>query len=190
LARSRDGGPGIRRARVVASQARAAFSGSRRGDGNTGVSGVSLTGRSFFLARSLPTVPQPCRSAAERATDVGHEDLPFLVYASLTLELQSRYGAGLATSSPLLGTAARPLSCSAGICNKRYFIWPFGRCGLVPLCRRVSPGNGRCPPPRAPLVSCLPLRKKERFGSMEAVEGPRALRARHFSRGGDARRCR
>src|SRR4028119_1686379 len=50
-ARRRGGGPGIRGARVVASQARAVFSGSRRGDGNTGVSGVSLTGRSFFLVR-------------------------------------------------------------------------------------------------------------------------------------------
>jgi hypothetical protein len=48
LARHRDGGPGIHRAWVVASRARSAFSGSRRGDGDTGVSGVSLTGRSFF----------------------------------------------------------------------------------------------------------------------------------------------
>ena len=39
-------------------------------------------------------------SAAERATDVFREDHPYWVYAGLTLVLQSRYGAGLATSSP------------------------------------------------------------------------------------------
>ena len=50
-------------------------------------------------------------SAAERATDVFREDHPYWVYAGLTLVLQSRYGAGLATSSPLRGTAARPSSC-------------------------------------------------------------------------------
>src|SRR4028118_655666 len=33
-------------------------------------------------------------------------------------------------------------------------------------------------------------RKEDRFGSMEAVDGPRALRARHVSREGEARRCR
>jgi hypothetical protein len=59
LARRRDGGPGIRLARVVASRARAAFPGSRRGDGNTGVSGASLTGCSFFVVRGSPAEPQP-----------------------------------------------------------------------------------------------------------------------------------
>jgi hypothetical protein len=52
----------------------------------------------------------PHRSAAKRATDVRHEDHPFWEYAGLTLVLQSRYWAGLATSSPLRGTAARPSS--------------------------------------------------------------------------------
>ena len=61
LARHRAAGPGIRRARVVASRARAAFSGSRRGDGNTGVSGVSLTGRSCFLVRGSLAAPRTDR---------------------------------------------------------------------------------------------------------------------------------
>ena len=82
-ARHRDAGPGIWRARVVASRARAAFSGSRRGDGNSSVSGVSLTGRSFFLARSSLAVPQACRSVAERADKVFHEEHPFGIYSYL-----------------------------------------------------------------------------------------------------------
>ena len=61
LVRHRDAGPGMRRAKVVASQARAAFSGSRRGDGNTVVSGVSLTGRSFFLVRGSLAAPRTDR---------------------------------------------------------------------------------------------------------------------------------
>ena len=48
---------------------------------------------------------------SEGATDVRDEDHPFGVYAQLTLVLQSCYGAGHATSSPLRGTAARLSSC-------------------------------------------------------------------------------
>src|SRR4028119_1550916 len=99
-ARHRDAGPGMRRARVVASRARAAFLGSRRGDGNSGVSGVSLTGRSFFLARSSLAVPQPRRSATERADNVRHEEHPFGMYAVLLPVLQFHHGAGLATFPP------------------------------------------------------------------------------------------
>jgi hypothetical protein len=51
--------------------------------GTAGVSGVSLTGRSFFLARSSLAVPQACRSAAERADNVFHEEHPFGIYANL-----------------------------------------------------------------------------------------------------------
>jgi hypothetical protein len=100
LTRHRDAGAGIRRAQVVASRARAAFSGSRRGDGNTGVSGSVPQGALLFLVKSSLAVPQPCRSAAERADNVRQEDHPFLVYADLKPVLQFHHGAGLATSSP------------------------------------------------------------------------------------------
>ena len=100
LARHRDAGPGIRRARVVASRARAAFLGSRRGDGDTGVSGSVPHGTLLFLVQSSLAVPQACRSAAERADNVRHEDHPFWVHAALLPVLQFHHGVGLATFPP------------------------------------------------------------------------------------------
>ena len=109
LARHRDAGPGIRRARVVASRARAAFSGSRRGDGNTGVSGVSLTGRSFFLVPSSPAAPLSDRQRSgtttfeTKITHLWYTRFWHLYYNPVT-------GPGMPLS-PLQGTAARPSSC-------------------------------------------------------------------------------
>ena len=99
LARHRAAGPGIRRARVVASRARAAFSGSRVPGGGMGTPAY----------RGCPLRDAPGsgfaggatnRSAAKRATDVEDEDHPFRVYAGWTLVLRSRCGAGLATFPP------------------------------------------------------------------------------------------
>ena len=109
LARHRDAGPGMRHAQVVASRARAAFSGSRRGRWEHRRIGGAPHGTLLFSASGF-ACGATHRSAAKRATGVGHEDHPFWVYAGLTLVLQSRYGAGLASSSPLRGTAARPSS--------------------------------------------------------------------------------
>ncbi len=108
LARHRAAVPGIRRARVVASRARAAFSGSRRGDGNTGVSGVSLTGRSCFLVRGSLAAPRTDRRRSGppmlkmKTTRFGYTRVGRLYWDPVV-------GPGWPLS-PLRGRAARPSS--------------------------------------------------------------------------------
>jgi hypothetical protein len=78
-----------------------------------GVLGFSegAMGAPAYWGCPLWDAPFSCRSATERDYGVLHKDHPSGVYAWLIPVLQYRYGAGLATSSPLRGTAARPSSC-------------------------------------------------------------------------------
>ncbi len=111
LAPHRDGGPGIRRARVVALQPRSAFSGSRRGRWEHRRIGGVPYGTLLFLGARF-TVRVSGRAARWRGgTTTFYKKIPHsgtrVVDTCITISLRGRAGLLI----PLRGTAARPSSC-------------------------------------------------------------------------------
>ena len=114
LARYRDAGPSIRRAKasgVLVSQSTIGFLGfSEGGNENAGVSGVSLTGCSFFVVRGSPAEPQTVSLGSGAGLQRSTQRSPIWVIRAFITRITIPLRGRACLFFPLQGTAARPSS--------------------------------------------------------------------------------
>ena len=112
LARYRNTGPGIRCAKVsgvLVSQSTISVLGfSEGGNDYAGVSGVSLTGCSFFVVRGSPVEPQPVPLGSGAGLQGSTQRSPVLGIRGLETRITIPLRGRACFFSPLQGTAARP----------------------------------------------------------------------------------